>query len=250
MDGLERIKIHRVVKDQNSVQAVYTGVIKERYLCSTDEVANHYIGDFSYAEWRKIAFNRALYSVVNHMIWLAPILAIVSLTAAFTVFSDSVTFGLLSFGLFFVLLFVTVAELGTRLADDVLGEIILKKFNLIPSPVDSEISISDFVDVDEDVFIDHLKKASQEEFVNIVKSFDRWRNEKETYSELDDTVGYRSDYTDKDLYDFVTAKRGQMYKKVRANEAEARELSNRIKQGIHRSKLVQALQKTDEILAG
>lgn len=249
MKELKRIKIHRMVKGKNSIQAIYTGVIKEQYLLSTEKVEKPYIGDFSYAEWRKIAFRRALYFAVKHMIWIAPILAIVSLTAAFTVFYNSVFFGLLSCGLFFVLLFVTIAELGVRLGGEVLGEIILEKLGLFSSPVDSEILVSKFVNVKKDAFIDHLKNVSQEEFVSIVKSFDRWKNEKDAYSELDSTVGYRSDYTDKDLYDFVDAKRGQMYKKVSANETEAWELSNRIKENKHHSKLVQALQKTDEILA-
>lgn len=249
MSNLERIKIHRIVRDKGNINALYSGVIKRSgYYSTTYE--RDYIGSFSKSEWSKIRLRRVNYFFVKNLFWLAWLIGVGLVVSAFTIFANSTFFGVVSMLLGIIGVIFGIGDLmGRDVDNEFIGENILKKLKLTPTPPAAEVLVRDFLRIDEKTLVKYLKSLPKKDFVEVTEQFAKWNKARSAYIQLDEQIGYKHNYEDDELLDFVNSKKKALYAKVRDNEVEANALSKEIRKNAHHATLIKALQETEEILA-
>lgn len=258
MIAKRKTKIVRSVKEGDFVNAAYTETTKsQRYSFSRhlDIETQHFVGQFSKAEWRRIKTNRILDFISGYSPWVMLVLAILGMTvgiATMAIFHDSFLVGGIGFLILlagFGTAFLAVGDfMGSEFNESMLRNFI-ERIGCEPTRLNAEVTVKDFVKVNGETFANHMRKVSEEEFLNIVQSFVKWDKAEQAYDELNDTIGYRYEYDDVKLYDFTNEKRQELRDKISANKSEAKELEKSFGKDTRSVKLVKALQKADSAIA-
>ena len=258
MIAKRKTKIVRSVKEGDFVNASYAETTKsKRYSFSRhiDIETQHFVGQFSKAEWRRIKTNRILDFISGYSPWVMWVLAILGTTvgiATMAISHDSLLVGGIGFLILlagFGTAFLAVGDfMGSEFNESMLGNFI-KRIGCEPTRLNAEVTVKDFVKVNGETFANHMRKVSEEEFLNIVQSFVKWDKAEQAYNELSDTIGYRHEYDDVKLYDFTNEKRQELWDKISANKSEAKELEKSFGKDTRSVKLLKALQKADNAIA-
>lgn len=258
MIAKRKTRVVKSVKEDGCINAFYTETTRSKpysYSKGVETETEHFVGRFSPRDWRKIQVNRVLDFVAGYSPWAMLLLSLFvgALGIALMVtFYDSIIIGLMG------LLFCTAGLVGLCVtAFDFVGaefdESMMRSFftrvGWEPKRLASELEVAEFVRVDGKTLVKHMSKVSQAEFLEIVESFVKWDKAEKAYRKLDDTIGYRYEYDDEKLYDFLSEKRRDLGEKISRNRAEAREFEKDLGEDFRDRNLLTALQEADKAIA-
>lgn len=255
-----KTKVVKSIKEEDYINAFYTETTRSKPYSYSDYIRTDtqlFVGRFSKSDWRKIKVNNVLDFIAGYSPWCMFLLTLSTGALGIvmmTMFYNSFIISLMGF-LFilagFVGILLTFIDFAFADFDDSMLRKFIERIGCEPVRLNAEINTKNHVNANNESFVKHMRKVSEEEFLNIVESFVKWDEAKKAYDELNDTIGYRHEYDDVKLYDFMNEKRQELQKKINKNKAEAEEFEKVLDKDkdTHSAKLVQALQKADKAIA-
>lgn len=252
-----KTKVVKSVKEDGCINAFYTETTKSKpysYSKHIETETKHFVGRFSQSDWRKLKVNRVLDFATGYSPWVMLFLSLfigalgIALIATYYSVIISIT-GLLFCVAGLLGSFVTTADFMQAEFNGSMVRSFIERVGWEPKRLASEVKVDKFVRVDGKTLVKHMSKVSQTEFLEIVQSFVKWDKAEKAYRKLDDTIGYRYEYDDKKLYDFLSEKRRELGEKISKNKAEAKELEKALSGDFRDRKLVMALQEAENAIA-
>ena len=253
-----KTKFVKSVEQDGYINAFYTETIRSKPYSYSDYIRTDtqlFVGRFSKSDWRKIKVNNVLDFIAGYSPWCMLLLTILSGALGIvmmTIFYNSSIISLMGF------LFILAGVVGILLTfidftfvefDDSMLRKFIERIGCEPVRLNAEINTKNHVNANNESFVKHMRKVSEEEFLNIVQSFVKWDKAEQAYNELSDTIGYRHEYDDVKLYDFMNEKRQELQEKINKNKAEAKEFEKALGKDTRSAKLVKALQEADNAIA-
>lgn len=253
-----KTKVVKSVKEDGYINAFYTETTKSKpysYSKHIETETKHFVGRFSQSDWRKLTVNRVLDFAAGYSPWVVLFLSLFIGALGVTLMSTFYYSVIISItGLLFCVAgllgsFITTADFMQAEFDGSMVRSFIKRVGWEPKRLASEVKVDKFVRVDDKTLVNHMSKVSQTEFLEIVQSFVKWEKAEKAYRKLDDTIGYRYEYDDKKLYDFLSEKRRELGEKISKNKAEAKELEKALGEDFRDRKLVMALREAENAIA-